>query len=64
LRREIHAVSAERVRDELIRILTEGGARRGFEWLDRTGLLEEILPEISAMKDVSQPPESHPEGSA
>src|SRR5580704_3280689 len=35
----IHSVSAERVRDEIARILTEGGARRGFELLDSTGLL-------------------------
>src|SRR5215813_12058777 len=42
-------VSAERVRDELIRILTEGGARRGFELLDQSGLLADVLPEISAM---------------
>jgi len=58
----IHAVSAERVRDELARILTEGGARRGFELLDATGLLHQILPEIEAMKGVEQPPEFHPEG--
>jgi putative nucleotidyltransferase with HDIG domain len=55
-------VSAERIRDELVRILTEGGARRGFEMLDATGLLADILPEISAMKGVEQPPEYHPEG--
>jgi putative nucleotidyltransferase with HDIG domain len=55
-------VSAERVRDELVRILTEGGARRGFEMLDATGILDDILPEISAMKGVEQPPEYHPEG--
>src|SRR5262249_25251614 len=41
----IQIVSPERVREELVRILTEGGARRGFELLDRTGLLQEILPE-------------------
>jgi poly(A) polymerase len=58
----IHSVSAERVRDELARILTEGGAKRGFELLDATGLLHEILPEIEAMKGVEQPPEFHPEG--
>ncbi len=58
----IRRVSAERVRDELVRILTEGGARRGFEMLDETGLLGEILPEIAAMKGVEQPPEYHPEG--
>ena len=55
-------VSPERVRDELARILTEGGARRGFELLDETGLLGDILPEVAAMKGVAQPPEFHPEG--
>lgn len=58
----IRQVSAERVRDELVRILTEGGARRGFELLDQSGLLVKILPEIAAMKGVEQPPEFHPEG--
>jgi tRNA nucleotidyltransferase/poly(A) polymerase len=62
LHREIRRVSPERIRDELVRILTEGGARRGFELLDASGLLEDILPEIAAMKGVSQPPEFHPEG--
>lgn len=59
---EIHAVSAERIQEELSKILTEGAARRGFELLDESGLLQEILPEISAMKGVPQPPEFHPEG--
>ena len=59
---EIHAVSAERIREELSKLLTEGRARRGFELLDETGLLAEVLPEISAMKGVPQPPEFHPEG--
>lgn len=59
---EIRNVSAERVRDELVRILTEGGARRGFELLDESGLLARILPEVAAMKGVAQPPEFHPEG--
>jgi len=58
----IGSVSPERVRDELTRILTEGGARRGFELLDETGLLADILPEVAAMKGVAQPPEFHPEG--
>ena len=60
--RAILRVSAERVRDELTRILTEGGARRGFELLDATGLLGVLLPEVAAMKGVEQPPEYHPEG--
>ena len=58
----VQTVSAERVRDELVRILTEGRARRGFELLDETGLLSVILPEVAAMKGVAQPPEYHPEG--
>lgn len=62
LRELIQTVSAERVRDELVRILTEGGARLGFELLDESGLLSEILPEVAAMKGVAQPPEYHPEG--
>jgi tRNA nucleotidyltransferase/poly(A) polymerase len=59
---DIRRISAERVRDELTRILTDGGARRGFELLDETGLLVDILPEVAAMKGVQQPPEYHPEG--
>jgi putative nucleotidyltransferase with HDIG domain len=55
-------VSAERVRDELVRILTEGGARYGFELLDQSCLLSDLLPEVAAMKGVEQPPEFHPEG--
>lgn len=58
----IRAIAAERVRDELNRILTDGGARYGFELLDESGLLVEILPEVWAMKGVAQPPEYHPEG--
>ena len=59
---EIHRVSAERVRDEIVKILTEGPARRGFELLDASGLLEQVLPEIKRMQGVEQPPEFHPEG--
>jgi poly(A) polymerase len=58
----IHHISIERVRDEISRILTEGGARRGFELLDASGLLREVLPEVAALKGVEQPPEFHPEG--
>ncbi len=58
----IHAVSRERVRDELTRMLTEGHARRAFELLDETKLLNEVLPEVARMKGVEQPPQFHPEG--
>jgi putative nucleotidyltransferase with HDIG domain len=56
------AVSRERVRDELTKMLTEGHARRAFELLDETGLLAEVLPEVARMKGVEQPPQFHPEG--
>ncbi len=62
MHQRIARVSPERIRDELVRILTEGGARRGFELLDATGLLKDILPEVAAMQGVRQPPEFHPEG--
>jgi poly(A) polymerase len=62
LHASIAAISAERIRDELLSILTEGGARRGFELLDATGLLAVVLPEVAALKGVEQPPEFHPEG--
>jgi poly(A) polymerase len=59
---EIRVVSRERVRDELTKMLTEGQARRAFLLLDETGLLKQVLPEISTMKGVEQPPQFHPEG--
>src|SRR6202034_738109 len=62
LARRILVVSHERVRDELTRMLTEGRARRAFLLLDESDLLNPVLPEISAMKGVEQPPEFHPEG--
>jgi poly(A) polymerase len=56
-------VSAERIRDELGRIWTEAvRAGDALRQLDATGLLEVILPEVTAMKGVEQPPEFHPEG--
>jgi poly(A) polymerase len=59
---DVMLVSAERIRDELTKLLTEGAARRGFELLDDTGLLERVLPEVAAFHGVEQPPQFHPEG--
>jgi poly(A) polymerase len=59
---QIAVVSRERVRDELTRMLTEGHPSRAFLLLDESGLLQYVLPEISAMHGVEQPPEFHPEG--
>ena len=58
----VDLLSAERVRDELTRILVEGAAVPGFRLLRRSGLLERVLPEVAALKGVRQAPEHHPEG--
>lgn len=55
-------VAAERVRDELVRMLTGPGARRALELLQTSGLLAVVLPEVEAMVGVEQPIEFHPEG--
>lgn len=55
-------VAWERIGVEITRTLMEGGARKGIELLDATGLLEVVLPEVSAMKGVEQSPDHHPEG--
>ena len=65
IRKQAHCIcktSAERIRDEITRILTEGNARYGLELLDRCGLLQYVLPEVKAFQGVAQPPEYHPEG--
>lgn len=61
---KLHQVSCERVREELTKMLTEGHSKRAFQLLEDTGLLREVLPEITAMKGVEQPPQFHPEGDA
>ncbi len=58
----IVGVSAERIRDELTLLLTEGGARCGLRLLDQSGLLPAVLPEVVAMQGVPQEAEFHPEG--
>jgi len=60
--KDIVQVSAERVRDELTKMLTEGAAGNAFRLLDQTWLLQKVVPEVAAMKGVEQPPQYHPEG--
>ena len=55
-------VSAERIRDELTLLLTEGGAVCGLRLLDQSGLLQAVLPEVAAMRGVPQDAKFHPEG--
>ena len=59
---QIQTISAERIQDELNKLLTRGGARRGLELMVQTGMMREILPEVDAMQGVEQPPRFHPEG--
>jgi poly(A) polymerase len=61
---KIKQISAERVQEELNKILTRGGARRGFELMVKTKLLGEILPEVDRLQGILQPPLFHPEGDA
>lgn len=58
----ITQVSQERIRDELVKLLTGPAPGPGLALLDESGLLRVILPEIVQMKGVAQPPEFHPEG--
>lgn len=58
----IHEVSAERIREELVKIFVSPRRVRGFDMLDESGLLREVLPEVDALKGCEQPPQFHPEG--
>jgi poly(A) polymerase len=59
---KITSVSAERVREELVRIFLHPNRVRGFDLLVDSGLMQFVLPEILAMKGCEQPPQWHPEG--
>src|SRR5213083_122746 len=58
----INQISAERIRDELVRIFLSPNRLRGWDLLDSSGLMRAILPEINAMKGCKQPEQFHPEG--
>src|SRR5881396_3899235 len=58
----INQISAERIRDELVRIFISPNRLRGWDLLDSSGLMRAILPELEAMKGVLQPEQFHPEG--
>lgn len=60
--RHIHEVSAERIREELVKIFLCPQRVRGWDLLDQSGLMREILPEIERLKGCEQPPQFHPEG--
>jgi poly(A) polymerase len=58
----INEISAERIRDELVRIFLSPNRTRGWDLLDSSGLMRAILPELDRMKGVLQPEQFHPEG--
>lgn len=58
----INAISAERIRDELVKIFLSPHRVRGWDLLDASGLMKAILPEVEALKGCAQPPQFHPEG--
>jgi poly(A) polymerase len=58
----INEISAERIREELVRIFLSPNRVRGWDLLDASGLMKMILPELEAMKGCEQPPQFHPEG--
>jgi poly(A) polymerase len=60
---KIKAISAERIRAELVKLLRPPHASRGLELLRQSGLLEQVLPEIAATITCEQSPDYHPEGS-
>ena len=59
---KIQTVSAERIAEELKKVLLNKGRERCFRLMEGLGLLQHILPEVSAMVGVEQPPNWHPEG--
>jgi poly(A) polymerase len=59
---QIVQVSPERIRDELVSIITQKNPGRGLSMLSDFGLLKHILPDVETMKGVQQPPQFHPEG--
>ena len=58
----IREVSAERIRDELLKLFRPPHAARGLDLLHKSRLLPEVLPELAATIGCEQPPEYHPEG--
>src|SRR2546430_3665697 len=58
----ITQISAERIREELVKIFLSPNRAGGWDLLDASGLMGAILPELEAMKGCEQPPQFHPEG--
>lgn len=59
---QITQISAERIREELVKTFLSPHRLRGWDLLEESGLMKAVLPELEAMKGVEQPPQFHPEG--
>jgi len=59
---EILQVSAERIRDELLKLLIGPTPDIGLDLLHESGLLTHVLPEVEAMRGIPQFPESASKG--
>jgi poly(A) polymerase len=59
---KIELISAERIRDELIKLFQPPHAARGLVLLRDSGLLPGVLPELVATIVCEQSPDFHPEG--
>lgn len=58
----IKKISAERIKQELDKIILSGRPSAGTGLLDAVGLMEYILPELKACQNVTQPRKHHREG--
>lgn len=58
----LHKISAERIRDELDNIFSTGNCAKSLLFLDKTGVLIHVLPEINNFHGCQQSPKWHPEG--
>jgi poly(A) polymerase len=59
---KIALVAAERIGEEIVMIMTQGGAARGVDLLVESGLAAVIMPEVPALRGCPQPVNFHPEG--
>ena len=50
MRDRLSIVSAERIRDELVKLFVTGAPRAGLELLVQTGLADAVLPELPALR--------------
>lgn len=59
---QLHLVAPERIREELMKMLSYGHPRGVMKILMKTQLMHRFLPEVADMKGCDQSPEYHPEG--